>query len=340
MPPVVLGPNQSERFYRGGERIAAFRGLPVPGEHYPEDWVGSTTTLFGQDELGLSRVPTGELLRDLVTADPEGWLGPEHAAAFGASTGLLVKLLDAGQRLPVHSHPDRAFARRHLSCPYGKTEAWVVLETAGSGATVHLGFADDVAPDQLARWVRDQDGDAMLAAMHALPVAPGDGVLVPAGLPHAIGEGVLLVELQEPTDFSVLMQWEGFALDGPAEGHLGLGFDLALACVDRRGWALDALAELRGRDPGGTGVSAPLPSAAEPFFRAERLRPSPELRLDAGFAVLVVVDGSGALVPPDGSALPLSRGATVLVPHGAGDTVLRGDVHVLRCRPPASAPEG
>lgn len=338
MKPVVLGPNQSERFYRGGAQIAAFRGLPSPGDRYPEDWVGSTTTLFGQEELGLSRLETGELLRDLVRADPSAWLGPEHARSFGADPGLLVKLLDAGQRLPVHAHPSRDFARRHLSCPYGKTEAWVIVDTAGGKGTVHLGFRHDVEPATLSRWVQDQDSAGMLGAMHAVPVAAGDAVLVPAGLPHAIGEGVFLVELQEPTDFSVLMEWEGFALDGSREGHLRLGFDLALQCVDRRGWSPEELQGLRGRDSGQPGAEQPLPPEAEPYFRADRLRPAPALLLEPGFAVLVVVEGSGELAGGDGDAHPLRRGATVLVPYAAGPLALRGPLHVVRCRPPASAP--
>ena len=50
-------------------------------------------------------------------------------ARFGTSTGLLVKLLDAAERLPVHAHPDRAFAREAFDSPFGKTEAWIVLDT-------------------------------------------------------------------------------------------------------------------------------------------------------------------------------------------------------------------
>ena len=59
-------------------------------------------------------------------------------------------------------------------------------------------------------------------------------VLVPAGRLHAIGEGVLLLELQEPEDLSILLEWGGFALDGERDGHLGLGFDLALSAVDHQ----------------------------------------------------------------------------------------------------------
>lgn len=334
LQPVVLGPNQSERFYRGGPAIAAFRGLPTPGERYPEDWVASTTTLFGQQELGLSRLDGGALLRDLVREDPEAWLGGQHVARFGDDTALLVKLLDAGEQLPVHAHPSQEFSRRHLDCPHGKTEAWLVVE-ATPDARVHLGFRVDVEAAALSRWVTEQDTASMLGAMHAVPVRSGDAVLVPAGLPHAIGAGVFLVELQEPTDWSVLMQWEGFAVDGPSEGHLGLGYDLALQCVDRRGWSAAELAGLRSSDDLSRGLVHPLPAEAEPYFRAERLRPDPELRLDPGFAVLVGVDGSGELELEDSTTIPVRRGTTLLVPHAVGATTLHGDVHALRCRPPA-----
>ena len=46
--PIVLGPNQPERFYRGGAGIARFRGTPQPSEYVPEDWVASATEIFGQ----------------------------------------------------------------------------------------------------------------------------------------------------------------------------------------------------------------------------------------------------------------------------------------------------
>ncbi len=163
-------------------------------------------------------------------------------------------------------------------------------------------------------------------------------MLVPAGVPHAIGEGVLLVELQEPTDFSVLLEWEGFAVDGAVAGHLGLGFDLALECVDRSGWGRERLAELHGRraaDPAGRpGVEPLLPEAADPFFRAERIRPRSPATLEPSFSVLVVLDGSGRLDTAAGGRLDLARGDTVLVPFAAGPGLVSGAVHAIRCLPP------
>ncbi|MBT2395389.1 class I mannose-6-phosphate isomerase [Streptomyces sp. ISL-100] len=270
MRSFVLGPNQPQRFYRGGPAIAAFRGLASQGEWYPEDWVGSSTSLFGDEHLGLTRLDSGETLAEAVRRDPLAWLGPAHVEAFGPDPALLVKLLDARERLPVHAHPDRSFSWRHLACGYGKSEAWLIVG-AEEGAAVHLGFRRDVDPQDLARWVAEQRTETILGEMHAVSVRAGDAVFVPAGLPHAIGAGLFLVELQEPTDLSVLMEWEGFAVNGPVDGHLGLGFDLALQCVDRRGWTTAEIAELSRAARHGRPVELPLPAASEAFFVAEKL---------------------------------------------------------------------
>ena len=169
-------------------------------------------------------------------------------------------------------------------------------------------------------------------------MAAGDSVLVPAGTPHAIGPGVFLVELQEPTDFSVLLEWQGFLPDGAGSGDLGLGYELVLSSVDRSGWDSERLAGVRrGGGPAGAAgrVTALLPEQADPFFRAERLRPRGTLELPPGYAVWVVTSGSGTLRPEHGGELALTAGMTVLVPHASGAASLSGDIEVVRCLPPA-----
>jgi mannose-6-phosphate isomerase len=336
--PVLLPPNRFPHFYRGGARITDLRGVPAPGERAPEEWLASTTPRFGAAPAGLTVLPDGRLLRDAVVEEPEAWLGPEHVTAFGADPGLLVKLLDAGERLPVHLHPDRPWARRHLGCRYGKTEAWYVV-AADERAQVHLGFREDVTVAELADRVDRQDSAAMLEAMHVRAVSAGDGILVPAGWPHAIGAGILLVEAQEPTDFSILLEWAGFDLDGPAEGHLGLGFETALGAVDLRGHGPDEVDALIG--PAVTeradALIDTLPARADDFFRMQVARPASGVTVPAGFAVVVVLSGTGELAAHDG-ALPVSRGDVLAVPHGAGAWALRGDVEAVVCRPSRSAP--
>ncbi len=319
--PMALPPNQLHRFYRGGERIAALRGIPSTDDHAPEDWVGAVNAAFGTDEDGLAQLEDGTLVRDAVAADPAGFLGPEHLAGHGSGPGLLVKLLDAGQRLPVHFHPGRRFAAEHLGSRYGKTEAWLIVE-AEPGAQVHVGFREEVRAQTVAEWVRDQDAAPMLDAMNPLPVSAGDSVFVPAGTPHAIGEGILMVELQEPTDLSVLLEWASLGAVEESDAHLGLGWDRALGALDRSAWDERRLAALLG---------PPLPAAASPFFRAEWLRG--EAELDPGYCILVVLDGEGAL-----GDRPVVRGDTLLVPHAAGALRLTGGAELIRCRPPAPPP--
>jgi mannose-6-phosphate isomerase len=330
--PIVLPPNGIPRFYLGGEAIAELRGTPPAGERVPEDWVGSTTTVFGGDSLGLSALPNGELLRDAMAADPIGWLGPDHAARFGADPALLVKILDAGERLPVHVHPDGAFARAALGTRYGKTEAWIVIGTSGDDVSVAAGFREDVDPATLERWVAEQDHDALLGALNPLPVQPGDAIFIPAGTPHAIGQGSLIVELQEPTDLSILLEWDGFGIEDEDEATLGLGWDAALAGV---------AGAFRG--PRTDGPVAPLlPAAADPFFRADRItaRPGVPAELSRGFAILVFTAGAGTLSSEGGDPLEVRRGDTVLVPHAAGAYRLEGDAEAISSRPPEPSANG
>lgn len=345
MLPILLPVNQFDHFYRGGDRIGALRHGPG-GPQRPEEWIGSTTARFGQAPQGFSSLPDGRLLVSAVEADPQAWLGPDHVARYGASTELLVKLLDLDQRLPVHLHPNRAFARAHLGLAHGKTEAWYVLD-APDGAEVGVGFAETTSLGQVEAWVADRDSDALLGALRRRAVRAGDAMLVPAGLPHSVDAGVFVLELQEPTDLSILLEWQGFAVDGTKDGHLDLGFPTALRALDLAAVSpgdLDRLVRSR-EDIERAGLSAVLPPAADGYFRAHRVDASAgPVSLAAGFALVIVLDGRGVLASAGGS-LEVASGDVVLVPHACGEYVLHGrawhganapDALVaVVCRPPA-----
>jgi mannose-6-phosphate isomerase len=332
--PMALAPNQIKRFYRGGARIEALRGASL-SDSGPEDWVGSTTPVFGSDDLGLSRLPDGRLLRDALQADPALFLGPEHVRRWGANPALLVKLLDAGERLAVHFHPGRAFAREVLGLGFGKTEAWVIV-AADPDAVVYLGLKEELDPATLARWVREQDTAAMLSALHQLPVRAGQVLFVPAGTLHAIGAGILMVELQEPTDLSVTLESERFGIEDGTE-HLGLGWERALAAVDRERASLDELVVYDGSQAWAGPVTELLPLAAEPYFRGQRIIVDDDpVALEPAFAILIVLEGRLTLLDERRHGLELARGATVLVPFAAGETTLSGQGTVIRCLTPSA----
>lgn len=331
MRPVLLDENRFVRFYRGGQRIDAFRHRRPGAMDLPEDWVGSTTSAFGST-LGLTRLPDGRLLRDAIAHDPDGFLGREHVARYGPDPGLLVKLLDAGQRLPVHSHPGRPFAAAHLDMRFGKTEAWIILD-AEPGAVVYLGPRRPLERAALADWIRHQTTDQMLGQLQEVPIHTGDALLVPAGTLHAIGEGILLLELQEPTDLSVLLEWRRFGVCDGAE-HLHLGWPTALESVDLLPASVDRLRANRPPGPPDP-VERVLPAEADAYFVAERIHlDGYSVELEASYSIVVAIDGKALLRTARGDRLELGSGTTGLVPYGAGRCTLEGHANLLRCLPP------
>ena len=146
-----------------------------------------------------------------------------------------------------------------------------------------------------------------------------------------MGSRVFLLELQQPEDLSILLEWHGFALDGARDGHLGLGFDLALQAVttqvrspqDVDRWIL----------PAAEGASI-LPADSEQYFRLERHVVDGRVVVDPGFAIIVVEDGELKLSTAAGSSRRARRGGTIAVPHAEGAIKATGSGTILVCRPP------
>ena len=328
--PTKLPSNQFDHFYRGGDRIGALRHGPG-GPMRPEEWIGSITTRFGEAEQGLSKLPDGTFLKDAIASDPIAWLGDEHFSHFGLSIEVLVKLLDPDQRLPVHFHPNKAFAKEHLGLDHGKTEAWIILE-APAGAGVGLGFKEKQKKEELLELVRNQDSAALLASLRRSEVSVGDAILVPAGVAHAIDSGIFVLELQEPTDLSALLEWEGFAVDGIKDGHLGLGFETvtdALMLDPLSNSEFDSLV-MRNIFSGGA-LRSVLPIKADGYFRAHL---APGIGdFEAGFAIVLVLDGAGEITFTSAPAIQLTKGDALVIPHAAGAYSISG-ANVIVSRPP------
>jgi len=295
MRPERVLPTRVYRFYRGGALIDRLRGEPEHDGDHPEDWIGSVVAARnpGRDEpfAGLSKLASGPYVRDAIRQAPVAWGTPN----------LLVKLLDPVERLPVHAHPDREFAARELGSDYGKTEAWVIVATRGASADVWLGLREDVSREQYRSWIDSQDA-ALLDSLHRLTVRAGDVIFVPAGVPHAIGAGALIVELQEPTDFSIVCEWAGFPIS-PNDAHLGIGWDRAIGALH-----LDAFEPALG-----------LPE--NDFFAVDD-RAEPGGR----FGVLLVLEGEGEL-----AGERVRAGDAFVLPAACERFETRGDLRVIRC---------
>jgi mannose-6-phosphate isomerase len=322
MKPIRLPANQPPaRFYKGGERIAQFRADGPPPPNTPEDWVGSTTSVRGRAPEGITTLDDGRLLSDAIAESPLEWLGSDHVNSFGDDSMLLVKLLDAGQRLPVHAHPDGDFAASFVSAAHGKAEAWYIL----SPGTVYLALTEDLTVDQLHALVQSQDISTLLSLMHEITVDTGDCVFVPHGVLHAIGQGVFIAEVQEPEDLSILLEWEGFDLDGMKDGHLDLGFEVALTAVERTARTTAGVEGLIRRQVVDANT---LPDEAAPYFRLEKV--DTHQSFPAGLAVLIALGDSVTLTMDSGEAHTLASGSTMLMPFAAGGYSVEGSVLVAR----------
>jgi mannose-6-phosphate isomerase len=250
---VLLPPHRVWRTYQGGRGLDALAGAAHPADsHYPEDWIASTTRAInaGRESIreGVSPVTVGGQTHDfaaLLASDPEYFLGAKHAARFGPHPQLLVKFLDPSVRLHFQAHPTADFARCFLNSPSGKTEAYHILATRPEVAApyIYLGFQRPPSRDALRRMIKTQDIAGLEACFDRIPVQPGDTYLVPGGVPHALGEGLLLVEVQEPSDLVVRFEFErgGYVLPESAR-FMGRGLEFCLDVFDYGAWPANRLA--------------------------------------------------------------------------------------------------
>ena len=341
--PLFFERNRVSRVYRGGLLFHEFFGDPAEDSLFPEEWVASTVSAFrkkeGAPREGVSIVRgTGVAFDELVKA--------RRRELVGDSPGLelLVKLLDSAIRLPVQVHPDKGFARRHFASEHGKTEMWLVLATR-PGATILFGFRDGVRRQDLERAIRASETDrtALPSLLNEHPAAPGDVYLIPARVAHAIGAGCLILEVQEPTDFTIQPEaWCGEYHLSPFEMFLGLEEQTALECFDFTD-LVGARATAAGRkkprllhDADGVTAEALLSYEDTADFAVNRYRLSRgSHELAPGPAVYVITAGRGR-IETEGFSRDIGKGDYFFLPAAAANPALRSDegMQVVECLPP------
>ena len=345
-----LLPNRVRRSYLGGSRIDAFCNIPSTfqpprdaAQPCPEDWLASTTQAFnGTLEIegeGLGRLEDGRLVRDAVGALP-----------------ILVKLLDSDERLVVQAHPTVPCAERLFHSPVGKTECWHFLPGTAPDACVYLGFKPGITRAAWEEAVRECSqisneqlpivNNPVLNLLHRIPVEPGDFVFVDGGVPHAIGGGCFMVELQEPSDLMVVA--ERFTPSGrripDSKMHGGAGWERMFDVYeyDGRTYEETCARYVRRQSAAIDGHRSPSDASGAATricgleftdkFEMWRLEGGGSVALGGCAAVVVVTDGDGRL-----NGLPVKRGDRLLV---SGEAALhaKGVFSAVVCHGRASAP--
>ena len=333
--------NRVRRTYLGGGRIDAFCGAPADmsdGVPRPEDWLASTTQAFNGaieiDGEGLGRLEDGRLVKDVAGTLP-----------------ILVKLLDSDERLVVQAHPTVPCARRLFGSPVGKTECWYFLPGTAPDACVYLGFKSGVTREAWERAVRDcsqiantnsarptrlnpVENNPLLSFLHRIPVAPGDFVFVDGGVPHAIGAGCFMVELQEPSDLMVVA--ERFTPSGrcipDAKMHGGVGWEKVFDVYEYEGLDYEEVCRryVRRISTRSTRLNiSPVTQICGPEltdkFGMWRVLGGGRVALPRDRSVAVVTDGVGSV-----NGVDVKKGDRLLV-CGAENLEAHGDVALVVC---------
>lgn len=297
--PLLLTPVYKDYIW-GGTRIPERYGRKVALDICAESW-----EVTDRPE-GMSVVANGPLagatLGELVESMGHALTG---TAAGPGPFPLLIKIIDARRTLSVQVHPNDSNA---AACGgEAKTEMWYVLDTA-PGAKIFAGFEGSVDSKGLRAAIAKQKMEGVLASV---PAVPGEAVFIPGGTLHAIGEGCLLLEIQQNSNTTYRVHdWGRVGHDGrPRELHV----DKALQVID---WEQPPPAPLSPRETGNLPTGPVQEVVHSPYFHVERLEVTTHGTLKQGkesFSALFLE--SGRLEVRAGSVTAsLRAGTSCLIP--------------------------
>lgn len=321
--PFLLQPACKEALW-GGQKLKEHFGKQADLDNIAESWECST------HPEGPSTVATGEhkgmLLTEVLQKHPE-YLGT-HPRTKG-ELPILVKFIDARQKLSVQVHPGDEYAKLHEQGQLGKTEMWYVLEADKDGELIY-GFYRDMDSAAVRKSVKDGSIEKYL---QKVKVRRDDVFYIPAGTVHGIGAGNLIAEVQESSNLTYRL-YDYDRIDKQGQKRK-LHVEKALAVADLKG-------STPPRQP--LRVLRYTPGSATEFlcrckyFQVERLLLNTEdkkklAELYTGsnsFQALLCIDGAGQLVMSDGEKLTYTKGSCIFIPANAGNLQLCGKTQFLK----------
>ncbi len=305
----------------GGERLRALYDKATPtGVPIGEAW------LIADHMQHVSVVAdgpeAGRTLRDMLEQDAGRILGTRVRLTIHGRFPLLLKLLDAGDKLSVQVHPDDRDAQRLNERDVGKTEMWYVLH-GEDRSELYCGVSSAVTRERFAEAVED---GTVADLITRIPAREGTAVLVPAGTVHAIGGGCLLAEIQQNSDITYRIDdWGRVQSDGsPRKLHV----DRALEVTNfgsRHAGAAKPLAYTSGSSE----VSV---LAACKYFAAESVRVTGRYTCDTrGETFTLLLGTSGTLrVSGNDDFRELKPACALMVPGSVTEFTVEGEGSLLK----------
>ena len=312
--PMLLAPCGKDYLW-GGTRINSRFGKGIDMTPLAETWECSAHP--DGPSLVRNGLFAGKTLKEVLDARP-GFLGTKGNPKEGLP--ILVKFIDAAKDLSIQVHPDDAFAER-FEGSRGKAEMWYVLEAA-EGASIVLGFEHSVN-EAIIREAQAK-GD-FRRHLHCIPVQKGDSFFVPPGTVHAIGAGILMVEVQESSNLTYrVYDYDRIGPDGrKRELHLEKAFQVMNMKP----------AGARGR--GGRTIRYENGCSRETlcrcrYFETEYIRCTNEFSFDVrreSCQILLCLEGEGTC-----GGEPFRGGDCLFLPAGYGSAEVVGALRLLKIR--------
>lgn len=324
--PLKLRPVYKEKIW-GGRNLVRLLGKDLPaGTSVGESWEVADDSVVADGPLA------GRKLAELAQTYGTSLVGSFAAGRSGSLFPLLIKFIDAQDRLSVQVHPDDEYARRAEGAASGKTEMWYVLDAAPGAAVIHGIKSEHLTAADLTRLARD---GGLVDHLYHVNVSAGDVIFIPAGTVHAMGEGLVVCEVQQNCDLTYrLYDWNRLTPQGqPRDLHV----EQAVA-VSRAGPHEHKIPPLVLQK--GYGRLRPL--AACRYFAVELLELTAPLSTwtdGRSFVTLSVLAGSGEILW-NGGRMAVRSGESVVIPAAVGEYELQpaGEWRILQaCVPDLAA---
>jgi mannose-6-phosphate isomerase len=310
--PLLFDPILKPKVWGGRALEALGKPLP-PDEPIGESWELADLPL--SIDQGRSVVANGtnagRTLRELLDEDAETIVGDARLSDDGGFP-LLIKYLDARENLSVQVHPTAEYVEKNPDA-HLKSEAWYVV-SAEPGAVIYKGVTPGLTPEEFARHI---EHGTVVDDLVAVPVEPGDCHYLPSGTCHALGGGIVVAEIQTPSDTTFrVYDW------GRTDRELHV--DQALQCIDFEGQVSSAPDTPIPIETNGVRIEQLVKTEYFIIERIETQEPSRFEAVTSGLPeVWMMLRGAGLLQCHSTPDVHLRPGVTTLLPAGSSETVAR-----------------
>jgi mannose-6-phosphate isomerase len=315
--PIKLKPVYKDAIW-GGTNIRKRFGREAPDERVSESWeVCCRNDGMNAISNGCFEGPT---LMELIERFSSMLLGDGRICTTPGEFPLLIKFIDASERLSVQVHPGSGCMTED-GMDMCKNEMWYVIE-ARPGSRIVYGVKEHVTPGQFAGAVKN---GGLQELLNEVTVSPGDVFFIPSGMVHAILEGIMVAEIQQNSNTTYrVYDWDRVGSDGkPRELHI----DKALEAVRLEPFRAEIPSEVYC-----DGSCSIRELTCCEYFTAEEVKLSGSFThtMDSSrFYIYMAIQGYGT-IKHEGGSESISCGETFLIPSSLGQYSLEGELTLLR----------